>query len=68
MRCLVLALVLMGTPAMAQSDVTEDEYRWQIIDELKSAPVADLLINAPESINRRLFIDAAKLLEKSTIQ
>lgn len=59
----VLAIVvsLWALPVSAGND----EYRWELIDQLRSSMVADLLINAPPHINRRLFIDAAKQLEES---
>jgi hypothetical protein len=41
----------------------DDTYRWELIDMLKSARLADWLITQPD-INQRLFIDAAKLLEE----
>jgi hypothetical protein len=41
----------------------DDTYRWELIDMLKSARLADWLITQPD-INQRLFIDSAKLLEE----
>lgn len=39
-----------------------DEYRWELINTLRSAKLADLLATVPE-VNQRTFIDAAQLLE-----
>jgi hypothetical protein len=44
-------------------NLMDDTYRWELIDTLKSARLADWLITQPD-INQRLFIDAAKLLEQ----
>jgi hypothetical protein len=44
-------------------NLMDDTYRWELIDLLKSARLADWLITQPD-INQRLFIDAAKLLEE----
>lgn len=40
-----------------------DAYRWELIDTLRSAKLADLLATVPE-VNQRTFIDAAQLLEE----
>jgi len=41
----------------------EYDYIWELIETLRSAWAADVMLTAPENINKRTFIDAAEWLE-----
>jgi len=42
----------------------EYDYIWELIETLRSAWAADVMLEAPENINKRTFIDAAEWLER----